>query len=91
MEHYGWDLLDLVVSIVYAPKIKLALDDYTVRDLLCGQMRVKHPVYRSRIYPSVHENKKAKNRHVQQNMVLPWSVIGFCWCTHDWIFAKELT
>ncbi|KAB5527574.1 hypothetical protein DKX38_021421 [Salix brachista] len=28
-EHYGWVLLDLVVSIVYAPKNKLALDDYT--------------------------------------------------------------
>ncbi|KAJ0014217.1 hypothetical protein Pint_19978 [Pistacia integerrima] len=40
-----WILLKLVASIVYAPKVmKLASDDYTVRELLCGQIRVKHVI-----------------------------------------------
>lgn len=43
MEHCWSFILDLVVSLVYAPKVmELAFDDYTVRDLLCGQIRVKH-------------------------------------------------
>ena len=40
---FGWLPLNLGVAIVYSPTLMhLTSDDYTIRELLCGQIRVKH-------------------------------------------------